>query len=150
VRALEELKLFVAATNAKTVKVFEGPELTADHVMASACPALFVSGSTLDTNSIVRIRVVVGILFRVRQSYRKWRREYGARWEAAFRQKYEREMIESFDTHFLLAIYTNIRMLGSLWGCSIRHGRSWAIYLIEMVRTQGGPMRGRVGARHGQ
>jgi hypothetical protein len=30
------------------------------------------------------------------QSYRKWRREYGARWEAAFRQKYEREMIERF------------------------------------------------------
>lgn len=39
VRVLKELKLFVAATNAKTgrIKVFEGPELTADHVMASAC-----------------------------------------------------------------------------------------------------------------
>jgi len=44
VRALTELKLFVAATNVRTgkIKVFEGPELTADHVMASAClPYLF-------------------------------------------------------------------------------------------------------------
>lgn len=44
VRALTELKLFVAATNVHTgrIKVFEGSELTADHVMASAClPFLF-------------------------------------------------------------------------------------------------------------
>jgi NTE family protein len=44
VRALTELKLFVAATNVRTgrIKVFEGHELTADHVMASAClPQLF-------------------------------------------------------------------------------------------------------------
>jgi NTE family protein len=44
VRALTELKLFIAATNVHTgrIKVFEGPELTADHVMASAClPYLF-------------------------------------------------------------------------------------------------------------
>lgn len=44
VRALTELKLFVAATNVRTgrIKVFEGHELTADHVMASAClPHLF-------------------------------------------------------------------------------------------------------------
>ncbi len=44
VRALTEFKLFVAATNVHTgmVKVFEGPQLTADHVMASAClPFLF-------------------------------------------------------------------------------------------------------------
>jgi NTE family protein len=44
VRALSELKLFVATTNVLTgrIKVFEGPELTADHVMASAClPYLF-------------------------------------------------------------------------------------------------------------
>jgi Patatin-like phospholipase len=39
-----ELKLFVAATNVHTgrIKVFEGSELTADHVMASSClPYLF-------------------------------------------------------------------------------------------------------------
>jgi NTE family protein len=44
VRALTGLKLFVAATNLKTgkIKFFEGRELTADHVMASAClPNLF-------------------------------------------------------------------------------------------------------------
>lgn len=34
------------------------------------------------------------------QSYRKWRQEYGDDWEAAFRQKYETEMRERFDTHF--------------------------------------------------
>ena len=44
VRACKELKLFVAATNVRNgkIKVFEGPELTADHIMASAClPYLF-------------------------------------------------------------------------------------------------------------
>ena len=44
VRACRELKLFVAATNVRNgkIKVFEGPELTADHIMASAClPYLF-------------------------------------------------------------------------------------------------------------
>jgi len=44
VRALTELKLFIVATNVQTgrIKIFEGPELAADHVMASAClPYLF-------------------------------------------------------------------------------------------------------------
>ncbi len=44
VRALTELKLFVSATNVHNgrIAVFEGHELTADHVMASAClPFLF-------------------------------------------------------------------------------------------------------------
>jgi NTE family protein len=44
VRACRELKLFVSATNVHTgrIAVFEGKELTADHVMASAClPFLF-------------------------------------------------------------------------------------------------------------
>jgi NTE family protein len=44
VRALTEFKLFIAATNVQTgrIKVFKGSELTADHVMASAClPYLF-------------------------------------------------------------------------------------------------------------
>lgn len=44
VRACEELKLFVSATNVQTgkIRIFEGPELTADHVMASTClPFLF-------------------------------------------------------------------------------------------------------------
>ncbi|MGH6829602.1 MAG: patatin-like phospholipase family protein, partial [Methylocella sp.] len=44
VRALTELKLFIVATNVQPgrIKIFEGPELAADHVMASAClPYLF-------------------------------------------------------------------------------------------------------------
>jgi hypothetical protein len=34
------------------------------------------------------------------QSYRKWRNDYGDGWEAKFREKYERQMIEKNDTHF--------------------------------------------------
>jgi hypothetical protein len=34
------------------------------------------------------------------ESYRKWRREYGDRWEEKFRTRFEREMIEKYDTHF--------------------------------------------------
>src|SRR6185295_18255410 len=34
------------------------------------------------------------------QSWRKWRTDYGDDWEAAFRQKYEAEMQDRFDTHF--------------------------------------------------
>lgn len=44
VRACTGVKLFIAATNVRSgkIKVFNGPELTADHLMASAClPMLF-------------------------------------------------------------------------------------------------------------
>lgn len=44
VRACHAVKLFIAATNVRSgkIRVFEGRELTADHVMASAClPMLF-------------------------------------------------------------------------------------------------------------
>jgi NTE family protein len=44
VRACRQMKLFVAATNVWTgkVRIFTGPELTADHVLASAClPTIF-------------------------------------------------------------------------------------------------------------
>jgi hypothetical protein len=34
------------------------------------------------------------------ESYRRWRDQYGQRWEAMFRQRYERDMIEKNDTHF--------------------------------------------------
>jgi hypothetical protein len=35
------------------------------------------------------------------ESYRKWRRDYGENgWEAAFKKRYEKEMIGRFDTHF--------------------------------------------------
>ena len=33
------------------------------------------------------------------QSWRKWRTDYGDDWEAAFRQEYETEMRDKFDTH---------------------------------------------------
>jgi hypothetical protein len=36
------------------------------------------------------------------QSYRRWRREYGDKWEEAFRQTYEKEMINKYDTHFFV------------------------------------------------
>ncbi len=35
------------------------------------------------------------------QSYRKWARKY-PNWQEPFRQRYEREMIERFDTHFFV------------------------------------------------
>ena len=44
VRACTQVKLFIAATNVRSgkIKLFNGPELTADHLMASAClPMLF-------------------------------------------------------------------------------------------------------------
>ena len=36
------------------------------------------------------------------QSYRKWRRRYGKDWEDKFRNRYEKEMIEKYDTHFFV------------------------------------------------
>jgi hypothetical protein len=34
------------------------------------------------------------------QAYRAWRRDYGDKWEAPFRQKFEDEMINKNETHF--------------------------------------------------
>jgi hypothetical protein len=36
------------------------------------------------------------------ESWREWRTRYGNQWEAKFRQRYERDMIERFDTHFFV------------------------------------------------
>jgi hypothetical protein len=36
------------------------------------------------------------------QAYRSWRRHYGADWERAFRQKFEREMIHGKETYFFV------------------------------------------------
>ncbi len=36
------------------------------------------------------------------QAYRSWRSEYGDDWEAKFRQKFEREMAEKYETHFIV------------------------------------------------
>lgn len=34
------------------------------------------------------------------ESFRKWKVQYGHQWESKFRQRYEMEMIEKYDTHF--------------------------------------------------
>lgn len=36
------------------------------------------------------------------EAYRSWRWKYGADWEAAFRQRFETEMIQKNDTHFFV------------------------------------------------
>src|SRR5690606_24361670 len=38
----------------------------------------------------------------MRQAWRSWRDQYGAEWESAFRQRFEDEMIQKFDTHFFV------------------------------------------------
>jgi hypothetical protein len=38
----------------------------------------------------------------IRQSYRKWSRQYGTEWEEKFRQRFEHDMIERLDTHFFV------------------------------------------------
>jgi hypothetical protein len=34
------------------------------------------------------------------ESWRKWSADYGDKWEEKFRLRYEKEMIEKYDTHF--------------------------------------------------
>ena len=34
------------------------------------------------------------------ESWRQWKEQYGDGWEEKFRLRYEKEMIEKFDTHF--------------------------------------------------
>lgn len=48
------------------------------------------------------------------QSYRSWRDEYEGEWETAFRQKYEDQMRDKFDTHFYV-------------GTIHRHPKEWII-----------------------
>ena len=48
------------------------------------------------------------------QAYRRWRRDYGDGWEEAFRQKFEHDMIEKYDTHFFV-------------GTVHQHPKSWII-----------------------
>jgi hypothetical protein len=36
------------------------------------------------------------------QAYRRWRVEYGSRWERPFRNRFEKEIIDKFDTHFFV------------------------------------------------
>lgn len=71
------------------------------------------------------------------QSYRKWRKDYGDNWEAAFRQKYETEMSERFDTHFYA-------------GTINQHPREWIIVGLfyppkETPRKKQADTRGSIG-----
>lgn len=34
------------------------------------------------------------------EAYRRWHKDYGAKWEQKFRQRFEQDMKEKFDTHF--------------------------------------------------
>jgi len=36
------------------------------------------------------------------ESYRQWRIKYADAWESKFRQRYETDMIEKYDTHFFV------------------------------------------------
>ena len=36
------------------------------------------------------------------QSYRRWKNQYGDNWESKFRQRYEGDMINKYDTHFFV------------------------------------------------
>jgi hypothetical protein len=48
------------------------------------------------------------------EAYRQWRVEYGDDWESKFRQRFEREMIEKNDTHFMV-------------GTVHKHPKNWII-----------------------
>lgn len=36
------------------------------------------------------------------ESWRSWKTQYGNKWEEKFRQRFEKEMIEKYDTHFFV------------------------------------------------
>jgi hypothetical protein len=36
------------------------------------------------------------------EAWRRWKAEYGDKWEEKFRQRFEKEMIEKYDTHFFV------------------------------------------------
>ena len=36
------------------------------------------------------------------EAYRQWSKKYGSKWESHFRQRFEKEMIEKYDTHFFV------------------------------------------------
>lgn len=41
------------------------------------------------------------------QAYRKWRKQYRFEWESKFKEKFERDMIEKFDTYFFVGTIHN-------------------------------------------
>ena len=52
------------------------------------------------------------------QAYRQWRRRYRTDWESKFRNRFEKEIIEKFDTHFFTGTvhqHPNNWMIVGLW-----------------------------------
>jgi hypothetical protein len=48
------------------------------------------------------------------EAYRPWQPQYEAEWEAKFRERLERDMIEKYDTHFMV-------------GTVHKHPKNWII-----------------------
>jgi hypothetical protein len=48
------------------------------------------------------------------EAYRQWRQQYGDAWEAKFRQRFEHDMVEKLDTHFMV-------------GTVHKHPKNWII-----------------------
>jgi hypothetical protein len=46
------------------------------------------------------------------EAYRQWRRQYGDDWERPFRQRFEDEMINRYDTHFFVG---NLHQRPNVW-----------------------------------
>lgn len=57
---------------------------------------------------------LICIDWEIGQSYRAWRNQYGDSWEEKFRERYECDIIEKFDTHFYV-------------GTLHQHPKSWII-----------------------
>ena len=62
------------------------------------------------------------------EAYRRWRMQYGTNWEAAFRNRFETDMIEKLDTHFFV-------------GTVHQHPSRWIIVgLFYPPKAQGGSL----------
>ena len=67
------------------------------------------------------------------ESWRRWKNEYGDKWESKFRQRYEAEMIGKYDTYFYV-------------GTVHLHPQTWIIVgLFYPPKTQPGLFNGTSG-----
>jgi hypothetical protein len=57
------------------------------------------------------------------QGYRQWRHQYGDEWEVKFRLRFERDMVDKFDTHFMVGTFISIRKTGLSLACFISRNR---------------------------
>jgi hypothetical protein len=77
------------------------------------------------------------------EAYRRWRMQYGENWEGPFRNRFEKEMIEKFDTHFFVGTVHQHPGSWIIVGCSIRPNAK-PIYLADYERPQAPPLRAAV------